>query len=266
MEAGPWKIFENTLAERLREELATAEKWGVKPTHVDDPGFGNVANEGAINWAVTENGDLLFAPRSVRGEAIAHTVLTQGGPVVAAGEAYIAVDRNERFCTEITNQSGHYLPDRESLEIGKKAFKVSGITFLGDDGGNSDAEGGGRGGNDGGNGDGHHGGHDGHNNRSDGDSGSDSGSDAAAQKARAERLEKLSKDAHDLINQLSNPIDESEATFKPHERRIAEKLQSEGKRVKALPEGNCSDLTSLINSSYDRRRSPPTAEGKPGTA
>jgi hypothetical protein len=129
MEAGPWKVFENTLAERLREELATAEKWGVKPTHVDDPGFGDVANEGAINWAVTENGDLLFAPRSVRGEAIAHTVLTQGGPVVAAGEAYIAVDRNERFCTEITNQSGHYLPDRESLEIGEKAFKVSGITF-----------------------------------------------------------------------------------------------------------------------------------------
>jgi hypothetical protein len=30
--------------------------------------------------------------------------------------------------------------------------------------------------------------------------------------------------------------------------------------------GNCSDLTSLINSSYDGRRSESTAQGKPGTA
>src|SRR6266487_1556302 len=29
---------------------------------------------------------------------------------------------------------------------------------------------------------------------------------------------------------------------------------------------NCSELTSLINSNHDRRRSAPTAEGKPGTA
>ncbi len=63
------------------------------------------------------------------GIEIAHTILTNGGPVVAAGEADIAVYGNECIGIEITNYSGHYLPDSSSLEIGKQAFKVFGITF-----------------------------------------------------------------------------------------------------------------------------------------
>lgn len=53
--------------------------------------------------------------------------------MVATGEAIIFVDGNERYYTEMTNHSGHYRPDEASLEIGKQAFKIFGITFLGDD-------------------------------------------------------------------------------------------------------------------------------------
>jgi hypothetical protein len=42
-------------------EAATkaAKSLGVKPMHVDDPGFGKVANEedNSLKWAVTESGD-----------------------------------------------------------------------------------------------------------------------------------------------------------------------------------------------------------------
>jgi hypothetical protein len=36
----------------------------------------------------------------------------------------------ERLCIDITNGSGHYLPDERSLSIGVQAFKTFGITFV----------------------------------------------------------------------------------------------------------------------------------------
>ena len=128
-EQGEWEVFENTLAKDLPEELATAKNLGVKPMHVNDLYFEKVANEDIIKWVVTESGELLVAPHTVRETEIAHAILTNGGPVVAAGEANIAVYGDERVGIEITNYSGHYLPDSRSLEIGKQAFKAFGITF-----------------------------------------------------------------------------------------------------------------------------------------
>lgn len=129
------KVFENIQPERLAKERARAKRLGVKPMSVDDPGFEKVANEknNSLKWAVTESGALLFVPHSVEGEEISHTVLTNGGPVVATGEAVVVVVNNKRFCAKITNHSGHYRPDESSLEIGKQAFRASGITLLNDD-------------------------------------------------------------------------------------------------------------------------------------
>ena len=98
--------------------------------HVNDAEFFEIANGGTVNWVVTERGDLLFTPRWAEGETIAHTVLTQGGPVVAAGEALIVVDDSEAICTQITAGSDHYQPDERSLGIGVQAFQAFGITFL----------------------------------------------------------------------------------------------------------------------------------------
>ena len=134
IESSIGSIYENTHPEDMPEELAIAKSLGVKPMHVDDPGFSKVANEedNSLKWVVTESGDLLFVPHAVGGIEISHSVLTDGRPVVAAGEAVIVVDGNERLCIEISKHSGHYLSDDNSLYIGKQAFKEFGITFLGE--------------------------------------------------------------------------------------------------------------------------------------
>lgn len=57
-------------------------------------------------------------------------VLTRGGPVQAAGEAEIAGGDGSYFGMEINNNSGHYRPSLESLQVGRDAFERAGIIFL----------------------------------------------------------------------------------------------------------------------------------------
>jgi hypothetical protein len=101
----------------------------VNPVRVTDPGFEEVANAGRIKWAVTEQGDLVVVPKWQQGEEIAHSVLTRGAPVRAAGEAEVAIVGDHRVGIEITNYSGHYEPSAESLEIGQRAFAEAGYRF-----------------------------------------------------------------------------------------------------------------------------------------
>jgi hypothetical protein len=93
---------------------------------VDDPDFEQMANqsEGQIIWVVLDSGQLLTAPSYV-----AHTVLSAGEAVIAAGDAIVAINGNERFCIEITNNSDHYQSNDQSLEIGKQAFGQFGVRF-----------------------------------------------------------------------------------------------------------------------------------------
>jgi hypothetical protein len=139
----PCQLLENTQAQKLSEELATAKRLDVQPMHVDDPGFEEVANAGLVKWAVTEHGELLFVPHSVGTEEIAHSVLTNGEPVLAAGVADLAVDSHEIDGFLISNQSSHYLTDKKSLEIGQQAFQALGVTFryVQDCSGNVDGDG-----------------------------------------------------------------------------------------------------------------------------
>jgi hypothetical protein len=120
--------------EKLQEELATAQSLDVHPMHVDDPDLEDFANAGEIKWVVTQSGDLLVVPHTVGEKEIAHSVLTDGKPVLAAGVANIAVDIDvdyhdiEGFW--ITNQSSDYPIDPKSLQIGIQAFQDRyGITF-----------------------------------------------------------------------------------------------------------------------------------------
>jgi hypothetical protein len=59
-----------------------------------------------------------------------HPVLTNGAPVRAAGEAEIAGADGSYFGMEVNNNSGHYEPSLESLEVGKEAFERAGISFF----------------------------------------------------------------------------------------------------------------------------------------
>ncbi|MEU4732166.1 putative T7SS-secreted protein [Streptomyces sp. NPDC023588] len=123
-------LFHNRQPDELADELADAERLGVKPIRVGDEGFDDIINSGTVKWAVTEEGELVFIPKHVQGTELKHPVLTNGAPVRAAGEAEIAGSGGNYFGMEINNQSGHYWPSQESLDIGKEAFERAGIPIL----------------------------------------------------------------------------------------------------------------------------------------
>jgi hypothetical protein len=85
------KVFYNQLPDELADELAIAKQLGVKPISVADQGFEAVANSGTIKWAVTQSGELKIIPKYVNEVELKHSVLTNGQPVLAAGEAEIAI-------------------------------------------------------------------------------------------------------------------------------------------------------------------------------
>ncbi|QNS05065.1 putative T7SS-secreted protein [Streptomyces xanthii] len=122
--------YKNQMPEVLDQELAAAESLGVKPLRVGDPGFEDALNSGTIKWAIDEQGDLLIMPKHVDGIELKHPVLTRGGDVHAAGEAEVAGAEGSYFGIEINNNSGHYLPSRESTQIGREAFERAGIQFF----------------------------------------------------------------------------------------------------------------------------------------
>ena len=118
------RVFENRHPESLAAELKMAEELDIRPMQVDDPAFEQMAQEAPITWVVLKSGQLLTGPSFV-----AHTVLSAGEAVIAAGEAIVTINGNERFCTEITTDSDHYQADAQSLEIGKQAFEAFGVRF-----------------------------------------------------------------------------------------------------------------------------------------
>ncbi|MBO8188174.1 putative T7SS-secreted protein [Streptomyces spirodelae] len=122
--------YENQLPDELPNELADAERLGVKPIKVGEEGFDEAVNSGTIKWAVTEDGDLVVMPKTVGGVELKHPVLTGGRPVQTAGEAEIAGSEGNYFGLELNNNSGHFKPSLESLQIGRDAFERAGITFM----------------------------------------------------------------------------------------------------------------------------------------
>jgi RHS repeat-associated protein len=118
----------NQLPERLATELADAKQLGVKPFKAGTKVFDDTIDTAEpLKWAVTQNGELLFVPKQVNGQEIFHPVITKGQPVLAAGEATIAGSQGNYFVTSLTNYSGHYLPSRENLAIGRGAFEANGL-------------------------------------------------------------------------------------------------------------------------------------------
>lgn len=129
------KLFENQLPEQLASELEVAQRLGVRPVSVDSAEFARYASGERIKWVVTEDGRLSVIPHRWSEVEIAHTVASGGRPVLAAGEAEIAVQGSTRFGIRLTPHSGHYLYGASrvvsdmALEIGRQAFARFGITF-----------------------------------------------------------------------------------------------------------------------------------------
>lgn len=132
---GGLELFRNQVPNALAAELRAAAAVGVRPIRVDDPGFEKIANEGTIKFVVTEGNELLIAPHSVRQTEISHAVLSQGRPVLAAGQAEIAATSGQYVGMAITPHSGHYLNGASvaqsalSESRAREAFARFGIMF-----------------------------------------------------------------------------------------------------------------------------------------
>ena len=121
--------FSNQVPDRLSDELADAASVGARPMRMGDAGIEEVVNQGTIKFVVTESGDLLVTPHSVKGVEISHAVLSGGQPVLAAGQADIAAAGGKFLGIDISPHSGHFKPTAESLRKAREAFAKYGIEF-----------------------------------------------------------------------------------------------------------------------------------------
>jgi hypothetical protein len=124
----PSPRFSNQSPATLNDEIRSADELGVRPIKVGESGFDDIINEGTVKWAVTTNLELLIVPKflDVNNE-IYHTIITRGQPVLAAGEAEIVGSNGLYILLTISNHSGHFRPNSESLELGITAFRQQGV-------------------------------------------------------------------------------------------------------------------------------------------
>ncbi len=128
-------LFYNTLPKILADELSQFKALGVglkiltSAADVDDE-LTQIVNKGTIKWVVSNKGELVVTSKWFGTWEVAHTVLVEGNPVLAAGEADISSISSQFYGISINNFSGHYRPNIESLALGKAYFEKLGIRFL----------------------------------------------------------------------------------------------------------------------------------------
>ena len=99
----------------------------VAPTFLGSDRLLNLFEKRYIKWALTREEELFIIPKYRYGQEISHAVLSSGEPVLAAGEAEIAGRNGKYLMLQISNRSGHFLPTKASIELGKKFFRRQGI-------------------------------------------------------------------------------------------------------------------------------------------
>ncbi|MEV5959771.1 Hint domain-containing protein [Streptomyces sp. NPDC051987] len=132
-------LWPNTMSATLDEELALAERLGVRPAK---PGTADwdkyIDMDGEpIKWAVLQDGDLVIMPKMVQGRELSHPVLSGGAAVRAAGEAEIAGGNGQYFGLRIDSHSGHFFkpgdpfwaPGGGAEQLGKEMFEAAGVHF-----------------------------------------------------------------------------------------------------------------------------------------
>ncbi len=120
-------IFYNHYSESLEAELQAARDVDASPIVVPSDAFLDLAATGErLIYAVIDD-VLLVSGLFVQLQRITHAVLAGGRPVSAAGEVDLLVTPDLMLVMELTNRSGHYRPDRQSLEVAKAAFEACGF-------------------------------------------------------------------------------------------------------------------------------------------
>ena len=117
--------FPNQMKDDLPEELADAERLGVRPTRVDDiDEFDRLVNDpetmGELKWVVLEDGSFVVMPKYKQGIELKHPVLSGGKNVKAAGEMNIAGSKDMGYyLLEFNNHSGHFKPTAGTEKIAR---------------------------------------------------------------------------------------------------------------------------------------------------
>lgn len=128
------KIFVNgDHAGDIYHDLEKKEKQHIHPITAHDPTFPELVKGGTLLiWAQTLQGDLLFLPRIDKhsGQRNKHSMLVDGLPVLAAGEAKIDAiarpDGSYTFnLTYINRFTGHYLADEQSMMRALVTFSIT---------------------------------------------------------------------------------------------------------------------------------------------
>src|SRR4051794_23338501 len=121
-------FFHNTQPGRLADELTQAKIAGVSPVRgalgMDTLLFDEALNRGngVVKWAV-EGDELRIVPAQVEIpgvtnlQEIAHSVLTEGRPVRAAGTARIMGAKGTYWGLYIDNWTGHFQTSEASVQI-----------------------------------------------------------------------------------------------------------------------------------------------------
>ena len=114
-------------AEGLGRGAASAER---QPEEFRDALNGAADAGGLVKWTVSPDGDLRVMnpdPGDLK-----HTVLTEGGDVIAAGEAAVSYDDDGNLQVDLEEHSGHYRPDEADgrLALGASAFELHGIRVI----------------------------------------------------------------------------------------------------------------------------------------
>jgi hypothetical protein len=85
-------------------------------------GFDSVINEGTVIWSITESGELIVGPYSSSGALVLHEMLSDGAPVVAAGQAEIAGAGGCYIGMSISAYGG-------PIDLARAAFASFGVAF-----------------------------------------------------------------------------------------------------------------------------------------
>jgi RHS repeat-associated protein len=134
---GEGEGFRNLEYENKQTDLAEAREAGVTPTEPGTDTFNDYvarSPENEVKWGVLPDGSLKVVPTEYNGTEIYHSVLNgdvseADDRLLAAGTATFERSEDGWVGRSITNYSGHYQPDPESVSLGQEAFARYGISF-----------------------------------------------------------------------------------------------------------------------------------------
>lgn len=121
MDEAAYRRYINSMSHNYDSEVRIAHQagctWGTAPGE----DFMRIADEGdRLIYVVTEERELIIAAIS---PSITHAVIATGLPVLAAGECDVAVYGEFKMVLDVSNKSGHYLPDAGCLDLVQEVFE-----------------------------------------------------------------------------------------------------------------------------------------------